>query len=72
MIKPFTVLKTNTEADGTITVFFTVKKTIFMDHEGEIRPVTDSLETAINVPAGTIDIEKYLYEHLTKTGWIDE
>lgn len=71
MIKPFTILKTNIEVDGTITIFFTVKKTSLIDYEGELRPVTDSLETAINVPADTLDIDNFLYKHLTETGWID-
>lgn len=71
MIKPFTILKTNVEVDDTITIFFKVVKTTFMEYEGEVRPVTDSLETAVNVPANTPDIDKFLYEHLIKTGWID-
>lgn len=71
MIKPFTILKTNIEVDGTTTIFFTVKKTSLIDYEGELRPVTDSLETAINVPADTLDIDNFLYKHLTETGWID-
>jgi hypothetical protein len=71
MIKPFTILKTNIEVDGTTTIFFTVSKTSLIDYEGELRPVTDSLETAINAPADTQDIDKFLYQHLTKTGWID-
>lgn len=71
MIKPFIILKTTTEEDGTITIFFNVKKTVFEEYQGEIRPVTNSLETAINVPASIIDIDKFLYQHLTETGWIN-
>jgi hypothetical protein len=72
MIKPFTILKTNVEVDNTTTVFFKVLKTVVQYYEGELRPVTDSLETAINVPASITDIDKFLYQHLTKSGWIDE
>ena len=72
MIKPFKVLKINIEKDGTTTVFFTVVKTIIEnDENGEIRNGTYSLETAINVPNSVTDIDKFLYQHLTETGWID-
>jgi hypothetical protein len=71
MIKPFVILKTTTEVDGTITIFFNVKKTVIEEYEGEVRPITYSLETAVNAPADTQDIDKFLYEHLTETGWID-
>jgi hypothetical protein len=71
MIKPFTILKTNIEVDSTITVFFNIIKTVIEEYEGEIRPITYSLETAINVPADTQDIDKFLYQHLIQTGWIN-
>lgn len=71
MIKPFVILKTTTEVDGTITIFFTVQKTVIEEYEGETRPITYSLETAINAPANTLDIDKFLYQHLTETGWIN-
>jgi hypothetical protein len=71
MIKPFKVIKTNIEVDGTITIFFNIVKTVIEEYEGEVRPITYSLETAINVPADTEDIDKFLYQHLTETGWIN-
>lgn len=71
MIKPFKILKTNTEVDDTITIFFTIQKTVIEEYQGEIRPITYSLETAVNAPASTLDIDNFLYKHLTETGWID-
>jgi len=71
MIKPFTILKTTTEVDGTINVFFNVSKTQLEEYDGELRPITYSLDGVINVPSTIEDIDKYLYQHLIETGWID-
>jgi hypothetical protein len=67
MIKPFKITSIRHEPDGGTTVFFTISK---------VQQLTDTLssaktlETAILVPQGQ-DIDQYLFDDLTKSGWIN-
>ena len=65
MIKPFTVLKTREDPNGT-TVFFSVSKTEFL--EGN-KAKTQKMETAVLVPTGE-DQDQYIFDMLQKGGWL--
>jgi hypothetical protein len=67
MIKPFKITSTRQEPDGGTTVFFTVSK---VQQISETLSESKSLQTAILVPQGQ-DIDQYLFDDLTKSGWIN-
>lgn len=67
MIKPFKITNTRQEPDGGTTVFFTVTK---VQQVSETSSQSKTLETAILVPQGE-NIDQYLFNDLTKSGWIN-
>jgi len=67
MIKPFKITSLRHEPDGGTTVFFTVTR---VQQISETLSESKSLETAILVPQGE-DIDQYIFDDLTKSGWIN-
>jgi len=65
MIKPFKILSTRDEVDGT-TVFFRVSRTEQID---ETKSKTKVMETAVHVNTGE-DIDEVIFNNLKDTGWI--
>lgn len=66
MIKPFKIINTRQEHDGGTGVFFEVSK---VKQISENETQTSSLSSYITVPADE-DIDAYLFEQLSKTGWV--
>lgn len=66
MIKPFTILSTRVEADGTLGVQYKVQM------RQQISPTemhTKTLESYMSCPKDA-DVDAYVFEQLSKAGWI--
>lgn len=64
-IKPFEILSTKAEPDGTGVTYRVSKKSV----QG-LRVQTDSMESYVLVPANE-DIDAYVYNYLLESGWIE-
>lgn len=67
MIKPFTILTTRVEPDGTLGVFYRVQ------YREQVSPTvmrTKTLESYVTCPKGS-DIDAFVYEHLKEAGWFE-
>ena len=67
MIKPFTILSSRVEADGTLGVFYRVQ------HREQVSPTvmrTKTLESYMTMPKDA-DIDAFVYEHLKEAGWFE-
>jgi hypothetical protein len=67
MIKPFTILGTRVEADGTLGVLYSVQK------REVVSPTvmrTKTLESYLSMPAGE-DVDAFVYQHLKEAGWVE-
>ena len=65
MIKPFKIIKTRTEADGSIGVDYEVWKTTVISPQ---KSRIDSMQAYMTVPPG-VDIDDFLFEQLSIAGW---
>ena len=66
MIKPFTILSTRTEGDGTLGVFYRVQ------YREKVSPTvtrTKTLESYMSIPPGS-DVDAYVFQQLNQAGWI--
>ena len=66
MIKPFTILSSRTEPDGTLGVFYRVQ------YREQVSPTvmrTKTLESYMNVPKDA-DIDAFVFAQLQEGGWI--
>jgi hypothetical protein len=65
MIKPYKILQTRTEVDGTIGVIYSVSQTT-----SQSATVSDekTMQAYMVIPEGW-DIDEYLFEQLSKAGW---
>jgi len=69
MIKPFTVVKTRDEVDGTVTVFYTVAKSAVTEDNNSIS--TRVLNSHTNVPKQEdMDFDMIVFKALEGTGWL--
>ncbi len=66
MIKPFKVLETRLEKDGTTGVIFEVSK-VLLSRFGKAN--TTTMTSYINVAQG-VDIDQFLFDELSKAGWL--
>ncbi len=66
MIKPFKVLETRLEKDGTTGVIFEVSKVISAQLG---KSKTTTMTSYINVSQG-VDIDQFLFDELSKAGWL--
>ena len=67
MTKPYTILKTLEEPGFGILVTFSISITKTLDNTG---PQVHTLESGVLVPTGE-DIDNYLTDYLTRSGWIE-
>jgi hypothetical protein len=65
MIKPFKVIETRAEADGSTGVIYEVSKVTSISSS---RTKTDRLQAYMTIPEGA-DVDAYLFEQLSKAGW---
>lgn len=66
VVKPFTVLDTKKEVDGSQGVTFTITKTHFM---GDATNKTVKMTTYISVPEGD-NVDTFLFTYLSEGGWL--
>jgi len=70
MIKPFTVIKVRDEADGTVTIFYKVAKSVVED-ENTRSISTRVLTSHTNVPrTDNMDFDMIVFNALEGTGWL--
>lgn len=67
MIKPFTILSTRVEADGTLGVFYRVQ---YREYVSASLIRTKTLESYLTMPQGE-DVGAFVYEHLKEAGWFE-
>lgn len=65
MIRPFEIVQTRQEPDGTGVIFRVQKRTV----EGDVTR-TKSLQGYVLVPDGQ-DIEQATYRYLKESGWVE-
>ena len=66
MIKPYEILSTRDEQDGSKTVFFEVSKTTMLNPS---TASTEKMQTSIVIPPD-VDVDEYLFADLQKSGWV--
>jgi len=69
MIKPFTILETRTEADGSFGVFYRVELRV-VESVMPRKVVLKQLEGYATVPKDA-DIDAYIYQYLKDSGWVE-
>lgn len=65
MIKPFKVVETRVEADGSTGVIYEVSKVTSISSG---RTKTERLQAYMTIPKGQ-DIDAYLFKQLSQAGW---
>lgn len=65
MIKPFKVVQTRIEADGSTGVIYEVSKVTSISSS---RTKTERLQAYMTIPPGQ-DVDAYLFDQLSKAGW---
>jgi len=70
MIKPFTVSRVRDEVDGTVTIFYSVGKSVV--EEGDTKIITTRmLNSHTNVPrTDNMDFDMIVFKALEGTGWL--
>jgi len=66
IVKPFTVLDTKEETDGSQGVTFAITKTQFID---DATNKTIKMTTYVSIPEGE-DVNTFLFTYLSEGGWL--
>lgn len=66
VIKPFVILNTKTEADGSTGVYFQAEK---VEMPEPLKRRRLGVQAYISVPVGK-DIDQAVFEHLQNSGWL--
>jgi hypothetical protein len=65
MIKPFKVIQTRAEADGTTGVIYEVSQVTSLTATASTEK---TMQAYMSIPQGR-DVDEYLFEQLSKAGW---
>lgn len=67
MIKPFTILSTREENDGSLGVFYSVS---YRELAGPHVMRTKTMRGYLTMPAGG-DVDAFVFDYLKKAGWVE-
>ena len=69
MIKPFKIIETRTEPNGSTGASYSVELRIVESTE-PLKVVLKSMDGYVSIPAGE-DVDSYVYRHLKEGGWVE-